>query len=118
MRGEATIFTNNTFSENRVKAAGGAMLLEDPGAVLIEGNRFFNNSADLPAPSVSEQTGGAVFYSCNPDEEKECDVILTGNNFTNNYATNKGGALRWVNKNFTSTEDKYHDHLGRILQAS
>ena len=105
MRGIATIFTNNTFSSNGVQTKGGAVLLEDPGAVNFENNLFFNNSADLPTPSKQEKTGGAIFYSCDPEIIEDCNVVLTNNNFENNFATNKGGALRWVNKNFTSTFD-------------
>ena len=105
MRGIATIFKNNTFSGNSVETKGGAVLLEDPGEVYFEDNLFFNNSADLPTPTKQEKTGGAIFYSCDPDIIDDCNVGLTNNNFTSNFAINKGGALRWVNKNFTSTYD-------------
>ena len=118
MRGIATIFKNNTFSSNSVQTKGGAVLLEDPGVVHFEENLFFNNSADLPTQTKQEKTGGAIFYSCDPDIIEDCNVGLTNNNFTNNFAINKGGALRWVNKNFTSTYDTQYDKLGRILQES
>ena len=73
---------------------------------------------DLPVTGIKEQTGGAIYYSCEPDFEYGCNVVLTENIFMNNSATNKGGALRWVNKNFTSTGGftRNTDGSGRLLQ--
>ena len=51
---------------------------------------------------------GAIYYECNPEigffrpKSEDCDVVLEGNIFEENFAKNKGGALRYVHKNFTT----------------
>ena len=97
-----TFIKNNEFLHNRVSTEGGAIRFENPGLVVVEANNFIGNSADLKAKQGTEQTGGAIYYSCSPLFSKGCDVFLERNNFTRNVAVNSGGALRWVNKNFTS----------------
>ena len=46
--------------------------------------------------------------------EDKCEVILDDNLFDGNFAENKGGALRYVNTNFTSAY-RHNKHGGRIL---
>ena len=48
---------------------------------------------------TTSQDGGAIFYSCLPP--LPCNVTLEGNMFFNNTAASKGGAILWVNRNFT-----------------
>ena len=98
-----SIIFNNTFSTNFASDSAGAIDLRDPGSVLIADNEFFYNRADRDA--------GAIFYACHPDVF--CDVALIGNTFLSNRAGSSGGALRWVNKNFTLTSD---DTGGTLLE--
>ena len=46
---------------------------------------------------------GALYYACAPKyySKHGCIVVLRENRFVGNTAENKGGAARWVNRNFT-----------------
>ena len=58
---------------------------------------------------------GAIHFRCDPTvTEDKCETILGDNLFDRNFAENKGGALRYVNTNFTSAY-KHNVHGGRIL---
>lgn len=43
---------------------------------------------------------GAIYFGCSPG--LNCNVSLAFNVFTENKAENKGGAILWVNQNFTT----------------
>ena len=82
--------------------SGGAIQLSNPYNVDISWNNFTNNSVVENNRTNWEKSGGAIYYACDPNYDFGCEVSLTNNRFTRNRAYNKGGALRWVNKNFTS----------------
>ena len=55
------------------------------------------------ANEAEEDTGGAVLYTCDPTIlDFTCTVALLDNDFNENKAARKGGALRYENANFTS----------------
>ena len=74
--------------------------------MLISSNDFIENKVIKEDRSWRFSDAGAIYYSCHPtyDEEKGCNVVLKDNKFIGNTAENKGGAMRWVNKNFTYDE--------------
>ena len=86
---------NCTFFNNQAALSGGAIHIRNPGRFQISGNNFTNNSLIYK----ERGNGGAILYICKP--WRECDVILEHNIFVENKA-GSGGALRWMNKNFTS----------------
>ena len=92
-------------------SSGGAIKLSNPAGVVINTNNFTNNYVSPQKINyLFEKTGGAIFYECSPEYAPGCDASLTNNRFIGNYAEGKGGALRWVNKNFTSSQ-----FVGRAL---
>ena len=47
-----------------------------------------------------------------------CEVVLEANSFEGNYAANKGGALRYINRNFTTVYNSDNKRMlsgGRIM---
>ena len=50
--------------------------------------------------------GGAILYRCNPEtfNERKCVVSLIENQFENNQAVHKGGAVRYENEDFTQVD--------------
>ena len=64
----------------------------------MTGNTFEQNKAF----STSAGDGGAILFYCDPStSEYECIVSLNDNSFSNNTAKGKGGAIRYMNTNFT-----------------
>lgn len=103
MAGSMSKIVNNTFRNNQA-GIGGAIKLENPATVNIKGNNFTGNSAIKIEKNWRRADGGAIYYSCSPkytETQTDCEVSLHENRFENNTALNKGGAARWVNKNFT-----------------
>eukprot|EP00347_Sterkiella_histriomuscorum_P003887 403362564 len=76
---------NSRFTNNHVDLDGGAILLRDIDGYL-EGNQFLDNQA-------IQQKGGALYLSCSQQRIKKCDFSVFQNNFTNNQALSKGGAI-------------------------
>jgi predicted outer membrane repeat protein len=79
----ALLLTNNTFDGNTSEDEdGGAVYLTDESAIstwhMVSGNRFTNNR------TIDEDGGG--LYS-------DANVIVSSNEFANNYAQEDGGAL-------------------------
>ena len=99
---------DSTFIGNKALITTGAVRLNEAGTVLITRSKFIKNTVSGGSPLFlgwSYMDAGAIYYSCEPRkllEGEECDVILDGNLFEANVADNKGGALRYVNKNFTT----------------
>ena len=110
-------FVNNTAQQ------GGAVYVYHSEVVAVN-NHFEENSAirgETIGSSVQhEGSGGAIFFTCIDvtddsavyDANKDgtqCKVELSRNRFWENYATNKGGALMWTNRNFTITDESSND---------
>jgi len=104
-------FTNNT----ALKRAG-AIGLAEAGSVMIRNSSFTSNSAADPTFRFSD--AGAIYFGCAPSAEvdgKRCAVVLDQNVFERNTAQNKGGAMRYINRNFT-TVYKHRKTGRRVLQ--
>ena len=76
------------------------------GKVHVKSSSFIGNQVtNLVSDDWRYRDGGAIYFICsplrNPDYEN-CQVLLESNLFERNYAENKGGALRYVNANFTT----------------
>ena len=92
------------FFQNSALYSAGAIKFAEAGAVLLKNNNFTENSVADPSYRFSD--GGAIYYGCNPStisEDEECNVTLDSNVFQGNTAQNKGGAMRYINRNFTTT---------------
>ena len=74
---------------------------------MIKNSNFIRNSVTAISNERRSTDGGGIYYECPPNPDMKdvffCDVILEQNLFEENSATNKGGAMRYVNKNFTTT---------------
>lgn len=104
---------NSSFLGNRA-TTGGAMILDRPYMIQLEANKFFNNTAYKDA-------GGGILYRCNPTQiDYECTVSLIGNEFGDNFSKSQGGAVRYVNTNFTvePLTEESKSLTGRLLQSS
>jgi len=85
--------------------------------VNVRENKFFGNSVESPLASWRYSDAGALYFACAPHIARgECQVILDSNRFGGNTAKNKGGALRYVNTNFTTVYEEVK--TGRRLQSS
>ena len=108
---------------------GGSIGLDSAGLVHLKENKFLRNKVtDELAPITDWRycDAGVIYYQCykglplGEEYDKKCDVRLEGNTFQGNSAKNKGGALRYVHKNFTTVyqdEDSGRVLLGRALQS-
>jgi len=100
-KGESTIIVDkSTFTGNEA-SLGGAIydLLSD---LTVSNSTFTNNTAGIVAPGGA---GGAIYNDgANGNTGK---IILRGNTFTNNTATNQGGAFfnQLYNSNSTTIEN-------------
>lgn len=97
------VIKNNTF-ENNQAALGAAITLNNSIEVLVEDNKFINNSAvDNSALGRTDQPytslGGAIFV------EEDGKVVLNNNTFENNSA-DKGGAI-YSNGTISSTNSTF-----------
>ncbi len=90
INGNDNTIINNTFKNNMANNNGGAIYLENGNGSQIENNVFIKNSAKNGGAITLYQTG---FF------------ILNNNIFTDNTATNLGGAIRITldNSNTTTT---------------
>ena len=111
-----SLIETSTFVKNRaLKEGGGAIRLNQAAKVTFRGNTFTENVSEGVDSSTND--AGAIYFQCDPRiKQEECEVILKSNLFERNSAKNKGGALRYVNTNFT-TEYEHSEHGGRILSA-
>ena len=77
-------------------------MLKEAGSVLIKESVFESNSVNSTSVLDTDSDGGAILFACDPTKtDKDCSVTLEANLFKDNFAKNKGGALRFVNTNFT-----------------
>lgn len=105
---------NTSFINSTVVLEGGAVSLKGVNASIVQSN-FENNSA---------YDGGAINYVCNYTLSS-CNMTINNSKFTNNIATQGGGAISWFSKepflnNITFTNNKafYGDDLGTIINFS
>lgn len=104
-----------TFDSNLALGFAGSISLLNAGIVYLSGNKFVNNSVTDESDPITDWRNcdaGAVYYSC---PSSDCDVILDGNEFKENFAKNKGGALRYIHKNFTTVFQDDQSESGRRL---
>lgn len=102
------------FSGNSALIHGGAIEFRESGKVDVINSTFIENSVkDHPTWRFAD--AGAIYFGCKPDlsEGKECEVVLDQNVFERNTALNKGGAMRYINQNFTSVFQ--HRQTGRRI---
>lgn len=96
--------TNSEFTNNSANT-GGAIYLYNPeymnlSSITVTNCSVFNETNNLDSTGA----GGGLYYTC--DLTYNCKLLMMGiNNFTNNYADNTGGAIKWdmVEPNITST---------------
>ena len=91
-----------TFEGNLALGDAGSIRLSNAGVVQLTRNSFIDNSVSDDTDPITDWRfcdAGAVYYSCSLGD---CDVVLDGNLFQGNSAKNKGGALRYIHKNFTT----------------
>jgi hypothetical protein len=104
----------NTFIRNRAYITGGAIHIDTVVDLDIAKNTFKENVAQ-PRTKI-ERSGrhgeaGVILYGCPPDTKVFCKVSLRSNLFEDNIASSKGGAVLWVNRNFTSTKAVSEDEF-------
>lgn len=80
--GQKAILINNTFANNNALRNGGSIYSLNINLIMIN-NNFSNNFAT---------SGGAIYYE---NKLNSVDLILKGNNFLHNTASDQGGALKW-----------------------
>ena len=56
---------NNTFYNNKA-GFGGAIDLQNPARVIVDGNRFIENKAVKLDKSWKNMDAGAIYYACSP----------------------------------------------------
>ena len=77
---------------------------------MVKNNLFEGNRVENEKSTWLYKDAGAIYYLCDPidgdfpedPQTYPCDTIIDSNVFKNNFAENKGGALRYLNKNFTT----------------
>lgn len=85
----------------------------------LVGNRFTGNKVERSSSEWRFRDAGAIYFKCYPDEVGEegdypCETILDSNIFEKNSAVNMGGALRYVNTNFTTVFSEPESELRRL----
>lgn len=81
------IIINSTFSHIQGLQEGGVIYLEAT-ILYINSSIFLGNSAI---------DGGSLFFSCDiSNSDYDCDLGLFNNSFIDNYASNHGGAIKWI----------------------
>lgn len=109
---------NCVFLNNHGIASSGAIKIVNAGTIHLKNNLFANNLASQEISPITDWRfcdAGAIYYMCQPGNE--CDTILENNTFQNNTALNKGGAIRYVHKNFTTVFQSKSDGR-RVLLSS
>ena len=106
-----------TFENNVAWVTSGSLRVEEAGIVYVSNSKFISNQViknvnDSESQFWRYSDAGAIYFKCNPLVTSEkCEVILDNNLFEGNFAENKGGALRYINRNFTTAYN--HSKSGR-----
>ena len=77
--------TNSSF-EDCAGANGGVIYLKDVSLNII--NSYFNLNKGI--------NGGVIYFTCSDYKSEACQLKLSLNIFSHNYATNHGGVLAWM----------------------
>ena len=101
------LIETSTFENNLAIGSSGAIRISNAGVAHFRSNKFINNIVSDESSPLTDWRfcdAGAIYFKCgSPDDSDEaCKAILEANEFTKNLARNKGGALRYVHKNFTT----------------
>ena len=98
-------YIQNTVFKDNIATNGGAIHLYNTHLIQISENKFIGNIAVKSQLSkAASGNGGAILYTCNPKEfDYTCTVALVDNDYTDNAALRKGGALRYENVDFDTT---------------
>ena len=103
------LIETSIFEDNHALGSFGAIKLENAGSVLIKQNKFNRNTvSDSQEPLIDwiYCDAGAIYFECGDqasvDPDHDCKTVLDSNVFQDNFAKNKGGALRYIHKNFTT----------------
>ena len=97
--------------------------------MLIKQNNFNRNTvSDSQAPLIDwfYCDAGAIHFECgdqrSDNSDQDCKTVLDSNVFQDNFVKNKGGALRYIHKNFTTvyeaTSNGRRVLSDRFLQSS
>lgn len=101
--GSQSVIEGSIFEGNTALNAAGAVWLKNARTVTFIGNRFSGNQVKGDAVDFRFRDAGAIYFKCDfVDGEYPCEVILEANLFEKNTAENKGGAMRYINTNFTT----------------
>lgn len=88
---------SNTKFSNNVANIGGALYLDNVQNCYIKGCTFAYNTVQNSTKNAIKAlsgSGGALYYTCEPDF-LNCKLNIESTYFLGNYAAVKGGAIYW-----------------------
>ena len=90
---------NSSFMNNSASLSGAAIYQEGRVSGLLFNNKF---------QYLSAKVGGALVFYCSDFDSSKCFLNLISNVFSNNYASQEGGAIKW---NFIPPENFLNNYF-------